>query len=88
MELDSNLVTGGGVVAMAWAVRELLTFFLKLKEKDVATYAPEEHWKTYCTQKFEDITEKLSQLTTSHEIIKAQMSRFELELLRAVKSNG
>lgn len=91
MEFDiQNLALGGVGVGMAWMAKESFSFFLNLRKQDREQerdhfYKPDEQWKKYCTDKFESISDTVTGLKTSHELMKNQLCRLELEVIKISK---
>jgi hypothetical protein len=92
MDFDTTSFMSAGVgFGMAWGVQYMGNLFMKIRKQDKddshaeRCYKPSEEWKTYCTQKFESITDTLTGLKVANEIMKSQLSRLELEINRMGK---
>lgn len=65
-------------VGGAWFVKELFSFFLKLRRQDeMRFYRPDKDWETYCVQKFESISDKLNQVIIEQKIMEVKVNHLE-----------
>lgn len=67
-------------VAGTWVLREVFSFLLKWRkqENDVReVYHPDETWKQYCVERFDDLREQMTQANTKLEVVKVQLDFLE-----------
>jgi hypothetical protein len=73
------------VVAGTWVLREIFSFLLKWRKQDrddQKPYAPDENWKQYCIERFDDLREQMTQVNTKLEVVKVQLGFLERTLAK------